>query len=264
MLVNFNHTQALRIVLVQNRLNATGFTGPAVTKEQYVICLTPLHKGFGIFHKALLLQFVANQIVKIYVRSIANGYKFYTIFFVDDAEGFVQTKLAYAISFVEAGHQVKNFVFISSLFNSSTKLLHTLTDIFIVATFTLFNGMVIANDAKAVNAQLFFQRSEVVIKKLFKNCKVALRKLVYTANASTLFFASNAKGIFTAYQKISQVVAPQVGVKPTNGSNVKKLMDLLINAGDELFLLVIASVKFFANVRQREEQVVCVQVAVYN
>ena len=253
MLVNFNHTQALRIVLVQNCLDATGFTGTAITKEQYVICLTSLHKGFGIFHKALLLQFVANQVVKIYGSSIADGYKLYPIFLVYDAEGFVQAQLAYAISFVEAGHQVKNFVFISSLFNSSTKLLYTFADIFIVATFTFFNGVVIANDAKAINAQLFFQRSEVIIKKLFENSKVAFRKLVYATNASALFFTSNAKGILAAYQQISQIVVPQVGVKTTNGSNVKEFMDLLINAGDELFLLVIASVKFFANVRQREQ-----------
>ena len=91
------------------------------------------------------------------------------------------------------------------------------------------------------------------ILKLFENSKVALRKLVYATNASTLFFTGNAKGILAAYQKISQVVVPQVGVKTTNSRNVKELMDLLINAGDELFLLVIASVKFFANVRQREQ-----------
>ena len=215
MLVDFNHTQALRIVLVQNRLNATGFTGTAVTKEQYVICLTPLHKGFGIFHKALLLQFVANQIVKIYGSSIADGYKLYPIFLVDDAEGFIQAQLAYAVSFVEASYQVKNFVFISSLFNGKAKLLHTLADIFIVATFTLFNGVVVTNHTKAIDTKLFFHFGKIVIKKLFENSKVAFRKLVYAANASSFFFAGNAKGIFTAYQKISKVVVPQISVKTT-------------------------------------------------
>ena len=113
--------------------------------------------------------------------------------------------------------------------------------------------MIIANHAKAVNAKLFFHNRKVIIKKLFENSEVIFCKLVHATIASTLFFASNAKGIFTAYQNVSKVVVPKIGIKAANSSNIKQLMDLLINASDELFLLIISSIKFFADIRHREQ-----------
>ena len=136
--------------------------------------------------------------------------------------------------------------------------MHTFADIFIVATFTLFNGVVVANHAKAVNAKCFFHFGKIVIKKLFENGEVTFRKLVNAANASTLFFAGNAKRVFATYQKISEVVVPQVSVKTTHGSHIKKFVNLLVDAGNELFLLIITGIKFFADVRHRKQQVVCI------
>ena len=122
--------------------------------------------------------------------------------------------------------------------------------------------MIVVNHAKAVNAKLFFHFGKIVIKKLFKNSKVVFSKLVNTTNASTFFFASDAKRIFAAYQNISKVVVPQVSIKTAYSCHVQKFVDLLIDAGTELFLLIVASVKFFANISHREQQIICVQVSI--
>ena len=71
-----------------------------------------------------------------------------------------------------------------------------------------------STDYHTENIEFFEAQSPERLKKLFENSKVAFCKLVYTANASTLFFAGNAKGVLAAYQKVSQVVVPQVVVEP--------------------------------------------------
>lgn len=53
MLVDFNHTQAVFVILVDNGFDTGRFTGTTVTKQQYIVCFLSLYKRFRIVYQLL-------------------------------------------------------------------------------------------------------------------------------------------------------------------------------------------------------------------
>jgi len=88
-LINFNHPQPLLIVLVDNCLNAGGFSCPGIPKQQAVIRLFPVYKGFRIVYKLLLCSFIAYQIVQMDMGNIGNRENPRPIFRMLHPEGFM-------------------------------------------------------------------------------------------------------------------------------------------------------------------------------
>ena len=61
MLVHFDHTKSLVIILVQDCLDRRRFTGSGITKKQTVISFFTLYKCLGIIDQFLLGNVIATR-----------------------------------------------------------------------------------------------------------------------------------------------------------------------------------------------------------
>ena len=72
MLIDFDHTQSLIIILIQDCLNGSGFACSSISKQQAVIGFLTFHKCLCILDQLLLGNLVANQIVQVHMRDSGN------------------------------------------------------------------------------------------------------------------------------------------------------------------------------------------------
>ena len=105
MLVDLDHAQALRIELVDDRLDARGFTGTAVAEQQDVVRRFSVAERLGILHKFLLLKLISDEVIQhhgIHVvdREEADG----AVSILSNAERLVETEHADTEVLVEFRH----------------------------------------------------------------------------------------------------------------------------------------------------------------
>ena len=238
MLIDFNHAQALVIVLINQRLDAAGFARAAVAKEQHIVGRTSLYKGFRVLTQCPLLALVANKVVKGDELGVGNRHQLHLAAPMVNAKGLVQAQLAHAISTVKCGHQSIKSFYSSCLLQLLAQSLHLFADIFVKACFLFRHCLIIGDNIEAVDAQLLFQGSEIILKQGLENGKIIHGQGVDTALASALLLAGNGKGSLHAHQKISQIIMPQIFVKAINSSNIQQLVDLVINLTNAFFLVI--------------------------
>ena len=89
MLIYLNHAQSLIIILVENGLDAGGFTGSGITKKQTVIGRPSLHKGLRIVNELLFLNLIAGEIIQHHLIQIVDRHKVKTVLILRDTESFI-------------------------------------------------------------------------------------------------------------------------------------------------------------------------------
>ena len=113
MLVDFDHTQALVIKLIDDGLDTCGFTGTTVTEQQHVVCLFSLYKGQGIVNQLFLLDLIADQVIQHDGIHIVDGTEVHAAIFSGlDAECLIEAEHADAIRLVKTSHRIKEFILI--------------------------------------------------------------------------------------------------------------------------------------------------------
>ena len=77
MLINFNHAQAILIVLIDDGLDAGGLSGSAVSVQKSIVGVASLNKGLCVFPQHILLHLIADEIIKNHAVHIVDGKKFH-------------------------------------------------------------------------------------------------------------------------------------------------------------------------------------------
>ena len=113
MLVDFNHTQAVFVILVDNGFDTGRFTGTTVTKQQYIVCFLSLYKRFRIVYQLLFLNLISDQIVQhngIHIVDCTECKA--SLRCIINPECFVETKHSNTVVFIKPSHCIKEFFFI--------------------------------------------------------------------------------------------------------------------------------------------------------
>jgi len=71
-LVNLDDPQTVVVVLVEDGLDASRFSGAAVTIEQQIVRCFTCDEGLGIFNQHALLHLIADQIIESDIDSIGD------------------------------------------------------------------------------------------------------------------------------------------------------------------------------------------------
>ena len=157
MFVNFNDTQSLVVIFIENAFDAGGFSGAGITKKQTVVCFSSLHKSFGIFDQFLLCQLITYQVIQVYVCDLGDRHDLYAIFIMCHAKCLMQSQFSHTEIFVERSHIFFKFmhIFCSCKFFAqfTDPVANTLVKYF--AALRCIN--IICNHEKAMCTQLFFQ-----------------------------------------------------------------------------------------------------------
>ena len=67
MFVNFNDTQSLVVIFIENAFDAGGFSGAGITKKQTVVCLSASYESFCILDQFLLRDFISDQVFQFHM-----------------------------------------------------------------------------------------------------------------------------------------------------------------------------------------------------
>ena len=92
-LVDLDETEALRIELVECRLDSGGLSCSGITVKQHIVCTFTLDKIPGIVEDLLLLKLVTHQIIVVHSIKVVYGNELRsTVMVIPDAESLVETE----------------------------------------------------------------------------------------------------------------------------------------------------------------------------
>ena len=110
--------------------------------------------------------------------------------------------------------------------------------------------MIILDDGKNVGPQRFFKRSEIIIKKLAEHTEVIFDKMIDRALIGAHFFGDQRERSLRHGQEESQIIVPEIFVKPVSRRQIQKAVDLVQHTGCQFLPVIISPVKCPADIRE--------------
>ena len=109
MLVHFDHTKSLVIILVQDCLDRRRFTGSGITKKQTVISFFALYKCLRIIDQFLLGNVIAHQIIQMDVCDLGDRHDLCSFFCMLNTECLVKSESSHSEFLIELGYGCLKF-----------------------------------------------------------------------------------------------------------------------------------------------------------
>ena len=111
MLINFDNPQSPVIILIENGLDAGGFSGSRISEEEAVVGWFSCQEGLCIFNELILWNFIAYQVIQVDMGNFRNRHDFNLILcgFVFQTEGFVKPQLSHTVVLVKGNHVFQKF-----------------------------------------------------------------------------------------------------------------------------------------------------------
>ena len=244
MLVDLNHAQASVIVLIENRLNARGFSGAAVSKEKHVVCLSPLDEGLRIFHQLFLLPLIAHQISEVHMLHAGDGLYCHIAFLPGDAECLVESEFSHAEFPVKFSGPASKFLIASGLSQSLGEFHNPAADTAVETAAFLGAAAVAANHCPQAKILSLFaslvKEPQIIGKQPSEYSKIVKCQFTQASFCLPPDFTCHTVGIFVNGQAESQKTVPQVSLKPVRISQLNQASctpgGLLCESFSSLFL----------------------------
>ena len=257
-LVDFDHSKALAVIAVQDRLDARGLAGARVSVQKDVVGHAPLHKSLCICDQLLFLQLVADQVLQLHVaRRRDRDQEFPSFVLVVDAESLVQAELAHSVFLVKAGDDVIHLLFrrLLALFalhrlDPLAQLLDLLADASVEDPLRLSDRRIVLENAEAVHSQRALDRAEIIVKQFPEDPEVAQRERVDAALVGPHLLGYQRKRRLRSGDQIGQIVVPQVLIKAVLRGEVQQPMHLLVDLADQRFPVIVSFIELPADLSQ--------------
>ena len=82
---------------------------------------------------------------------------------------------------------------------------------------------------ETVDAERLLDRAEIKIEKLFENRKVTFCKMIYSTVVCAHFLAGHTERIFVGQQDESQIIVPEIFIKPVLSSQIQERFHLRVD-----------------------------------
>ena len=172
MLVNFNDSESLFIILVGNGLDTGGLSCSRITEKKTVIGLSSLHKSLGVFNELLLWNLIAYQIVQMHMGNIPDRSDLHLRALMYDPEGLMQTKPAHAVVLIKLCQRILHFFRRMIFFKLHGQTADPIPDPAVIYLALFPAGLVAADQVIALCSQRRKQGPEIIVKKFLKDPNV--------------------------------------------------------------------------------------------
>ena len=163
MLIQFNYPQPLIIVCVGNCLDAGRFARSRITEKQAVIGPPPLHKSFRILYQLLFRDFVAHQIIQMYMGDIQYGHNVYPRIVMQDAERLMQAEFPHTIFPVKFRQGGFHFLRGMVLRKAHCQIANPFADTGIIYLAFLFAAIIMKHQFELPDAQFIHHPAEIIV-----------------------------------------------------------------------------------------------------
>ena len=221
MLVDFNDTKPLIIITVQDTLDAGGFSSSRISKQQTVVRLSAPHKSLRIFDQLPFGDFIPHQVIQLYMGNSGYGCNDHlAILIMLDAESFMQSKLSHPEILVKLHHICHKFLGAYGFCQGFAHIADTVPDPLVVHFAVSIDILIAAKCLAAAGMKYLIKNLQVKIIKFFKNLKITQCQGIDAALYSAADLAGCTERIFMIYQKLCQVIVPQVSGKAIHASQL--------------------------------------------
>ena len=229
MLVSFNDTKSLIIILVQDSLDTGGFTCTCITEQQTVVCFSASDKCFCVFDQFLFRDLIAYQVIQTYMCDPCdrNDLCFSILVFLD-TESLMKSQLAYAEILIELDHIFHEFLCILGCCQCAAHLADTVADTFVEHLSTVLRCLIVAEDTAAGSMEYFVQKIQVKIIQFLEDCKIMECQLIDASVDMSTDLARGAECILVVHKKQSQIIVPQVSCKSIGTCCLDQTVDTFI------------------------------------
>ena len=229
MLVSFNDTKSLIIILVQDSLDTGGFTCTCITEQQTVVCFSASDKCFCVFDQFLFRDLIAYQVIQTYMCDPCdrNDLCFSILVFLD-TESLMKSQLAYAEILIELDHIFHEFLCILGCCQCAAHLADTVADTFVEHLSTVLRCLIVAEDTVAGSMEYFVQKIQVKIIQFLEDCKIMECQLIDASVDMSTDLARGAECILVVHKKQSQIIVPQVSCKSIGTCRLDQTVDTFI------------------------------------
>ena len=229
MLIYFDDSQSLIIILIQDTFDAGRFTCSCITEQQTVICLSSTYKCLCIFDEFLFWYLIADQIIQTYMCDPGHRYDHCpAVLIMVNAECFVKSEFSYTEVFVKLDHVCHKFFSIFGNCQCFAHLTDTVTDTFVKHFAGILRCFIITEDSTAGCMEQFVQHCQIKVIEFFKNRKIMKCKLIDTAFDCTSDLARSTECIFMIYKKKCKIIVPQISRKSIRTCNFDQTVDAFI------------------------------------
>ena len=221
MAVDLDHAQAVLIKLVDDRLDAGGFAGAAVSVKQDIVGAAPFDEGARVVDEQLFLHLIADQVAEHDVVHVADRQKGEITFSLLEAEGAVEGEYAGTVSGVEVGQRVIHLFRALAVLQLVHHLQHHLADAAVVHALALGDGVIVGDQREAVEIQPFFETAEVIVEQFPEHLQILQDEQIDRPLRSRLLLADQREGILVGHEQPGQITVPQIAVEPAFGRQIE-------------------------------------------
>src|SRR5699024_8094827 len=219
---------SLIIILIQNSLDAGGFTRSRVTEKQAVVRLSSLHKSFCVINQFFLRNLISHQIIQIDMSDFRDRLNHhFSLFIMADPESLVQSQFSHTEFPVKLHHVIHEFIRILRLAKFPAQFTDPVTNSLVEQFAVLIDILIVNHKVTPQIAESLIKICEIKIIEFFENFKIMARNLIDGSFHSSHNFTGSTESILVVDQQKSQIVMPQVSGKSVSACQLHQLIHTL-------------------------------------